>query len=70
MTSAHQGDRSPTNLPVTAIVIGLGAAVVTASAVSSATPDGNLVVTLAPALAVGLAAFGLALWRIRRQAAR
>jgi hypothetical protein len=40
---------------------------VTAGAVSWATPDGNLVVTLVPALAVGLAVFALALWCFRRE---
>ena len=49
-----------------AIAIGLIAAFLTAGAVSWATPDGNLVVTLVPALAVGLAVLGLALWGIRR----
>jgi uncharacterized membrane protein len=48
---------------VKAMVSGLIAAFVTAGAVSWATPDGNLVVTLAPALAVGLAVFALALRR-------
>ena len=38
------------------------AATVTAGAVSWATPDGNLVVTLVPALVVGLAVLGLAAW--------
>jgi uncharacterized membrane protein len=53
-------------VPVAATIIGLVAASVTAGAVSWATPDGNLVVTLVPALVVGLAAFGIALWRSRR----
>jgi uncharacterized membrane protein len=53
-------------LQVAAIVLGFIAAIVTAVAVSWATPDGNLVVTLVPALVVGLAVFGLALWRFRR----
>jgi hypothetical protein len=35
--------------------------------VSWATPDGNLVVTLVPALAMGLAAYGLARWWLRRR---
>ena len=47
----------------TAIVLGLVAAFVTAGAVSWSTPDGNLIVTLVPALAVGLAVFGIAVWR-------
>jgi hypothetical protein len=66
MNSASQGDRPQPKLPVAAIVLGFIAAFVTAGAVSWSTPDGNLVVTLVPALAVGLAVFGLALWRFRR----
>jgi len=54
-------------LPRVAIASGLIAAFLTAGAVSWATPDGNLVVTLVPALAIGLAVFGLALWRLRRR---
>jgi hypothetical protein len=34
--------------------------------VSWLTPDGNLVVTLAPSLAIGLAAFGIGSWVSRR----
>lgn len=49
---------------------GLLAAAVTAGAVSWATPDGNLVVTLVPAVAVGLAVYGVILWFSRRKAAR
>jgi len=56
-------------LPTAAIVIGLVAAFVTAGAVSWATPDGNLVVTLVPALAIGLVVFRLALWCLRRSKA-
>jgi hypothetical protein len=70
MNDASHEDRSRAKLPVAAVVIGLIAAVVTAFAVSSATPDGNLVVTGVPALAVGLAVFGLASWRIRRGVAK
>jgi len=66
MNSASQGDHAQPKLPRVAIVSGLIAAFVTAGAVSWSTPDGNLVVTLVPALAVGLAVFGLALWRSRR----
>jgi uncharacterized membrane protein len=47
-------------------LIGLIATVVTAGVVSWATPDGNLVVTLVPALLVGGIAFGIASWRFRR----
>jgi hypothetical protein len=53
-----------------AIVIGLATAFVTAAVVSWATPDGNLVVTLVPALVLGLVAFGIASWRLRRGGAR
>jgi len=66
MNNASQGDRSQSKLPRAAIASGLVAAFVTAGAVSWSTPDGNLVVTLAPALAVGLTVFGLVLWRSRR----
>ena len=65
MNNEDQGERLPPKLPVVAIVLGSIAAVITAVAVSWATPDGNLVVTLVPALAVGLAVFGLALRRVR-----
>jgi hypothetical protein len=70
MNSTDQGNRAQRRFPVVPIVIGFVAALVTAGAVSRATPDGNLVVTLVPALAVGLAVFGLALWRFRRREAR
>ena len=66
MNSASQGDRSQPKLLRAAIASGFIAAIVTAGAVSWSTPDGNLVVTLAPALAVGLAVFGLVLRRTRR----
>jgi len=49
-----------------AIVLGLIAACATAAVVARATPDGNLIVTLVPALVVGLAVLGLASWCIRR----
>ena len=64
MNSAGRAERRKTRLR--AIVFGSVAAIVTAGAVSWATPDGNLVVTLVPALAMGLLAFGVALWRLRR----
>jgi len=66
MNRERQGDLGQSMVPVVTIVIGLVAALVTAGAVSWATPDGTLVVTLVPALVVGLAAFGIALWRFRR----
>jgi uncharacterized membrane protein len=66
MMSTSHGDRSQSKSRLAAIAVGLIAALFTAGAVSWATPDGNLVVTLVPALAVGLAVFGLALWRVRR----
>lgn len=67
MNNANQGDRLRPKLRVVAIVLGFTAAFITAVAVSwSTTPDGNLVVTLVPALAVGLAMYGLASWRFRR----
>lgn len=49
-------------LPRTAVVGGLVVGVVTSGAVSWATPDGNLVVTLVPGLVVGAATFGLLCW--------
>ena len=64
MNSASQ--RPQSKLLVEAIALGFLAAFVTAGAVSWSTPDGNLVVTLVPALVVGLAVFRLALWRFRR----
>ncbi|WIT12173.1 hypothetical protein PFX98_00795 [Paucibacter sediminis] len=66
MNSAIPGKRSPTKPPARPRALGLIAALVTAAAVSWSTPDGNLVVTLVPALAVGLAVFGIASWRCRR----
>ena len=66
MNGGSQRDRSQPKSLVVALVLGFIAAFVTAGVVSWSTPDGNLVVTLVPALAVGLAVFGLALWRFRR----
>ena len=65
MNTEYQGERLPPKLPVVAIVVGAIAAFITAGAVSWSAPDGNLVVTLVPALAVGLTGFGLALRRFR-----
>jgi hypothetical protein len=66
MNSTSQGERAQAKSRVVAIVLGFIAALVTAVAVSLATPDGNMVVTSVPALAVGMAVFGLAFWRERR----
>ena len=66
MSTANQGGPWRPKLPV---VAGLIAALGTAGVVSWATPDGNLIVTLVPALIVGLAVYGLVLWRQRRRAA-
>ena len=70
MNTARQRDPTQPRFPAVAIVSGLVAALVTAVAVAWATPDGNLVVTLVPALAIGLAVFGLVLWRVRRTQAK
>jgi len=66
MNSASQRDRSQPKSPRVAVASALIAALFTTGVVSWSTPDGNLVVTLVPALAVGLAVFGLASWRSRR----
>jgi peptidoglycan/LPS O-acetylase OafA/YrhL len=66
MNDASKRDRTQPKSPRVAIAIGLVAAFITAGVVSWATPDGNLVVTLVPALAVGLVVFGLASWHLRR----
>jgi len=60
-----QGDRWQPKVRRVAIASGLFAAFVTAGTVSLSTADGNLVVTLVPALAVGLAVFGFVVWRFR-----
>ena len=49
------------------VAAALVAGFVTAGLVSWATPDGNLVVTLVPALVVGLAVYGLCGWWRRRR---
>ena len=66
MGNEVQGERLSSKVPVVAILLGSIAAVLTAGVVSWSTPDGNLVVTSVPALAVGLPVFGLALRRVRR----
>ena len=66
MGNPNQDRRSQPKSRTKAMVLGLVAAILTAGAVSLSTPDGNLVVTLVPALAVGLMVFGAASWRIRR----
>ena len=70
MSGEEKSVRPRPKLPAVAVGVGAIAAFITAGAVSWATPDGNLVVTLVPALAVGLAAFGLALWRVRHGASK
>jgi len=67
VNNEDQGERLSSGLPV---LLGLIAAFITAGVVSWSTPDGNLVVTLVPALAVGLTVFGLALRRARRRGAK
>ena len=54
--SDHPKARSP------ALMLAAFAAFITAGAVSWATPDGNLVVTLVPTLAVGGVVYGVASW--------
>jgi len=66
MNTPSQNNRSQSRWPGVAIVMSLVAAFITAGVVSWATPDGNLVVTLVPALIVGVAVLGIATWRIRR----
>ena len=66
----HHGSRDKQSRPRLPLMLGLVAAFATAAAVSWLTPDGNLVVTLVPAAAVGLATFGLASWLSRRAAKR
>jgi hypothetical protein len=70
MNDTIKRDRPKPKVPRVPIAIGLIAAFITADAVSWSTPDGNLVVTLVPALAVGLTVFGFALWRLRRGASK
>jgi hypothetical protein len=65
MNGTSKGDPSHEKWPRVAIAGGLVAFFVTAGAVSWSTPDGNLVVTLVPALVVGLTVFGLISWRYR-----
>jgi hypothetical protein len=65
MDNSNQGVRSKSKLPLIPIILGSVAVFITAGVVSRLTPDGNLVVTLVPALVVGLVVFGLALWRFR-----
>ena len=66
MNTNERRDALKAKLPRVAVASGLVAAFITSGAVSWATPDGNLVVTLVPALVAGLAVFGLALRRFRR----
>lgn len=66
--SASQDSRQQARRP--ALVLAGIAFFITSGLVSWATPDGNLVVTLVPALAVSLVAYGAALWGFRRARAR
>jgi hypothetical protein len=59
VNNEDQGERLSSKLPVVTILLGSIAAFITAGVVSWSTPDGNLVVTLVPVLAVGLTVFGL-----------
>lgn len=63
MPQPSPGDHSSPRRRASPIALGGVAAFVTAGLVSWATPDGNLVVTGVPALAVGGLVFGLARWR-------
>lgn len=56
MKSSEVGQRPRAKWRVSPIARGLVTACVTASVVSWCTPDGNLVVTLVPALVLGLVA--------------
>jgi sugar phosphate permease len=60
-------DRSRSKSRRAALVSGLLALFLVSGVVSWLTPDGNLVVTLVPGLAVGLGVFGLVRWRFRRR---
>lgn len=64
--STTRSDRSGLRWRSRPGALALAAAIVTAGGVSWCTPDGNLVVTGVPALAVGLGVFGLLRWRLRR----
>ena len=66
MGNPNQDRRSQPRSHAKAITLGFVAATLTAGAVSLSTPDGNLVVTLVPALVVGLVVFGVAAWHTHR----
>ena len=68
MNITNQRQLSPRKVRRAAIVSSLIAFLIAAGAVSWATPDGNLVVTLVPALAFGLVVFGLVSLGLRRRA--
>ena len=70
MNNATQGLGPKALLARPAAAAGILAAIATAGAVSWATPDGNLVVTLVPAVVLGLAVFGLVRWRSRSGTAK
>ena len=66
MDDPNQDRRSQSKSRTKEMVLGFVAAILTAGAVSLSTPDGNLVVTLVPALVVGLVVFGVAAWHTHR----
>ena len=68
MNTTSRRQRSPHKMPRPAIVSSLIAFFIAAAVVSWATPDGNLVVTLVPALAFGLVTFALVSSVLRRRA--
>jgi len=67
MNAADQDAHSKPGRPAAAGVV---AVFVTAGAVSWATPDGNLIVTLVPALVAGLVVHSAAVWCVRRSKAK
>ena len=59
-------DRAQVRSRRAARLSGLVAALATSSVVSWLTPDGNLLVTLVPGMAMGLVVLGLVSWWYRR----
>lgn len=70
MSGSDENTRGTPRSAALAKRIGVVAALVTAAAVSWATPDGNLVVTGVPTLVVGFSAYGVASWWARRRGRR